>query len=123
MESSMRLVRLFPPAAVAALLCCLLLPSCDKSPLAPSIVGKWQSDANSGNAIEFFPDGTLRETAPLKNSNGKYALLDGGRMKTETDGILWGTNVATWKYSLSGNKLTMTVEGGAGITLNWTRMQ
>lgn len=32
--------------------CCLLLTSCE-NPLAPGIVGKWQSDAMSANTIEF----------------------------------------------------------------------
>lgn len=98
----------------------MLLPSCG-NPLAPSIVGKWQSDSNSSNTIEFFPDGTLREIAVLKTTDGKYVLMDESRMKMETDGILWGTNISTWKYSISGSKLAMTTEGSVGITLNWTR--
>src|SRR6266404_1730196 len=101
---------------------CLLLTSCGyQVALAPSIVGKWQSDADSSNTIEFFPDGTLREVALLKTSNGKYVLLDGGRLKMEIDGLLWGTNTATWKYSINGNNLTMTTEGAVGLTLNFTR--
>ncbi len=115
-----RIARLTRVVIVA--LCCLLLSSCDKL-IAPSIVGRWQSDANSSNTIEFFSDGTLREVALLKSSNGKYVLLDGDRMKLEIDGILWGTNVNTFKYSISGDKLTMTTEGGIGITLNWTRVK
>jgi hypothetical protein len=92
------------------------------NPIIPSIVGRWRLDANSSNTIEFFSDGTLRETALLKTSNGTYVLLSGGRLKTETDGLLWGTNVATWTYTLTSTKLTMTTEGGVGITLNWTRI-
>ncbi len=110
-----------PAAMVLVVASCLLLTSCNNL-LAPSIVGKWQSDLNSSNTMEFFPDGTLREVAILKTTNGKYVLLDGGRVKTETDGLLWGTNVVTWKYSISGNKLAMTTEGGIGLTLNWTRV-
>lgn len=94
-----------------------------KNPLAPSIVGKWQLDTSSSNTIEFFPDGTLRESALLRTSNGKYTLLDGGRLKMETEGILWGTNVSTWKYTINGDKLTMTMENGLAISLNWTRMK
>lgn len=43
-------------------------------------------------------------------------------MKMEIDGLLWGTNVTTFKYTITGNKLSMTSEGGVGVTLNWTRM-
>jgi hypothetical protein len=94
-----------------------------RNPLAPSIVGRWRLDSNSTNTIEFFPDGTLRESALLKNTNGKYTLLDGGRLKMETEGLLWGTNVSTWKYSISGDRLTLTLEGGIALTLKWTRMR
>lgn len=89
--------------------------------LAPSIVGKWELDGTPSNKMEFFPDGTLRETALLNTSNGKYTLLDGNRMKMEIDGILWGTNVTTFKYSIEGDKLTMTGEEGLSVTLNWRR--
>ena len=102
-------------------LCLTGLASCANL-LVPGIVGTWQSDANSANTIEFFPDGTLRETALLKTSNGKYVLLDGNRVKMEIDGVLWGTNVIVWKYVVDGNKLTMSTEGGVAMTLNWTRV-
>lgn len=105
-----------------AVLCCIFIQACD-SLRRPSIVGQWRSDANSSDTVEFFPDGTMREMALLKNTNGKYVLLDDDRVKTETDGLLWGTNVATWTYSIKGDKLTMTTEGGVGITLNWTRVK
>lgn len=104
-----------------ALLCATGLASCANL-LVPGIVGTWRSDANSSTTIELFPDGTLRETALLKTSNGKYVLLDGGRVKTETDGVLWGTNVIVWKYTVDGNKLTMSTEGGVAMTLTWTRV-
>lgn len=104
-----------------AVLCVWGLASCANL-LVPGIVGTWQSDANSANTIEFFPDGTLRETAPLKTSNGKYVLLDGSRVKMEIDGVLWGTNVIVWKYAVDGNKLTMATEGGVAMTLTWTRV-
>ncbi len=107
---------------VVIVVCCSLLASCEKieKAIAPSIVGKWQSDNDSSLIIEFFPDGTYRGGVK-SDSNATYLLLDGGRMK-----LAIGKNVVTLKYSISGNKLTMAFEkmdGGVGATLNWTRVK
>jgi len=107
---------------VAATLVCCLLAGCD-SLTGPGIVGKWQSDANSSNTMEFFSDGTCQEVAILGTRKGTYKIIQSGRMKTEIEGLLWGTNEGTWTYMVSGDKLTLTTEGAIGITLNFTKVK
>lgn len=87
-----------------------------------SVVGKWRDDATSAHEIEFRADGTLLETALLKNNRGTYTLLDGGRMKTEVPGVFSGTNIVTWKCAIHDDKLTMMVETGTGSAFTGTRV-
>lgn len=110
---SLRLLIMFCLVAVA------VLPGCEKL-MQPSIVGKWKADA--GNTIEFFPDGTLQDSGALNTSNGTYTLLDGNRIKTDIEGVLWGSTVTTWKYSIDGDKLSLTTEGGVGLSFEFTRV-
>ena len=97
-----------------------LLAGCD-SLSKPSVVGKWQGEG--GNTLEFFPDGTLQDVAALNTSDGTYVVLDGNRLKTEIEGVLWGTNVNTWTYQIDGDVLTLTTEGGVGLTIKFNRVR
>ena len=110
------------PTALTVLLSASLavFSGCD-SLTTPSLVGKWQADG--GNTLEFFPDGTLQDVAALNTSDGTYVVLDGNRLKTEIEGVLWGTNVNTWTYQIDGDVLTLTSEGGVGITMKFKRIR
>ena len=106
-------------SATIILLAFVIFSGCDRL-TKPSIVGKWKAEA--GNTIEFFPDGTLKDTALLNTSDGTYVLLDGNRLKTDIEGVLWGSTVTTWKYSVNGNTLTLSTEGGVGVSIEFTRV-
>jgi hypothetical protein len=108
--------------ALLLLLCLIFLPACSKL-FGPAIVGKWQSTANSSNTLEFFSDGKVRDSGSFKTCNGTYTILDGERIKMEIEGVMWGTNISTLHYSISGDKLTLTTEGPVGIAVNWTRVK
>lgn len=91
---------------------------------AASIVGKWRADENPGNITEFTPDGWMLEVTSQGPGSGRYRyrLLGGGRLETETDELPEARKIATWQYSINGNKLTTTLEGGRSVTRTWTRM-
>lgn len=84
---------------------------------AGGIIGpKWLADT-FGSTLEFFKDGTLRETAKFgRVNNGTYVLrkgaeLDQGSMDVEIDGIFYGKNKGVWKYSIKEDKLALEVNG------------
>ena len=92
-----------------------------KSFLASPLVGKWAFDGSSSRSMEFFADGTFREVAPIGSANGKYTTLDGGRVKLEAEGYLFGsTNM--WEYAIAGDRLVMTLEG-TPLEMKYTRVK
>ena len=106
--------------SVALIIAITLITGCDTLG-KPSLVGKWEGEG--GNTLEFFPDGTLQDVSLLNTSDGTYVVLEGNRLKTEIDGVLWGTNVNTWAYNIDGDVLTLTTEGGVGLTMKFKRVQ
>ena len=108
-------------ASIVIVIFTIALTSCGF--IGNSIVGKWQNDASSSDTIEFRSDGTLSEKTLLRNINGSYTSLGGGKIKMNTEGMLWGTNETVLNYSVSGDKLTLTSEGAVGITMHWTRLK
>jgi hypothetical protein len=91
-----------------------------------SIVGKWEyifEDRSGKQTLEFFPDGTYYFSAPVNSTKGTYALLDGGRLKTEHPGLVYGTAIDTYYYSMDNQKLKITNDqlGGAlSLANEWT---
>lgn len=72
--------------------------------------------------LEFFPNGILREERLLNSGKGSYRLLSGQLIKMEIEGVLWGTNEATFRYNLSGDELLLTPDSGSGIALRYKRV-
>jgi hypothetical protein len=86
------------------------------------ILGKWRLEGG-WNTLEFFRDGTLREER-INTGKGTYKLLDGNRIQMEIEGVLWGTNNVVFEYELSGNRLTLTPQGGGvALTMRYTRLE
>lgn len=88
---------------------------------AQLILGKWQQQDGS-LSIEFFSDGTLREKRLFNTGRGTYKLLPGQRIDLEIDGVFWGKNRATARYTLSGDELVLMPDTGAGIALRYKRV-
>jgi len=113
----------------------MVLVGC-KSPQA-QIVGRWHSthlvaqNAFSvsmslalANDIEFFQDGTYSAsytigTQTMGGIGGKYAVLDGQRVRIDYGGT--GALINVYTYTLSGNSLTLT--DGQGATGQFQRVQ
>ncbi len=72
--------------------------------------------------LEFFSDGTLSEGRLLGTGKGTYKLLPDQRIDLEIDGVFWGTNHATCRYSLSGDEFLLTPESGSGLALRYKRV-
>jgi hypothetical protein len=87
------------------------------------IVGKWQFP-NLPNTLEFFADGTLRETGSLKSVDSQYEMLGNGRMRSTSPGLLYGTTENEWiiEFSSDGDSLTMTPNVLLGIPITLTRI-
>jgi hypothetical protein len=84
------------------------------------IRGKWKQQDGS-LALEFFADGTLRETRALNTGKGTYKLLPNRRIELKIEGVLWGHNEATMRYDLSDDELVLTPDAGAGLALRYRR--
>lgn len=81
------------------------------------VVGKWKIQGGLfSRDVEFFKDGTLS----WEGISGKYTFPDPGRMKIE---LAWGfaTVVTVYKYSLSGDILTLDDEQGTVYKLQRTK--
>jgi hypothetical protein len=88
----------------------------------PLILGKWRQ-VDGSLTLEFFADGTLREERLLNTGKGTYKLLPGQRLELEIEGVLWGKNRVTARYTVSGDELLLTPEGGVGIALRYKRVR
>ena len=86
------------------------------------ILGEWQQQ-NSSLTMEFFSDGSLQEKRLFDTGNGTYTLLPNGRIELKIEGVLWGQNEMTLRYEISGDELSLTSDGGAGIALRYTRVK
>lgn len=101
---------------------CVALPACSQA-FGPRIIGQWESTAAASHKIEFFADGTFRETALLVTNNGTYTLLDGNRIKMEAEGLLWVANTTIFRYLIEGDTLTLTIDEGLAnwLPLTWKK--
>jgi hypothetical protein len=86
------------------------------------ILGKWKQ-ADGSLTLTFFSNGTLREERMLNNGSGTWKIRSGKYIELEIEGVLWGTNQATCRYTLSGDELTLTPESGSGFMLRYQRVQ
>jgi hypothetical protein len=101
-----------------------LLTQISKPSESSLIIGKWQFP-NLPNTLEFFADGTLRETGSLKSVDSKYEILGNGRMRSTSPGLLYGTTENEWniKFSSDGDSLTMTPNVLLGVPITLTRIK
>lgn len=65
--------------------------------------------------LEFFPDGTISTTSAKGSYVGKFSFPDPGHIKLELGGLaeLAGPLIGT--YTLSNNRLTITIKGDKSI--------
>lgn len=86
------------PVIVLLLILSLALAAC-----APSLVGKWASEDEPENAIEFLQDGTVNAyQSDTLFGTGAYEI-DGDKITMTIAG-----QSATSTFKLEGNKLTLT---------------
>lgn len=88
----------------------------------PSIVGKWQSNDDANNYIEFTKDGNLVVDINNKLITGTYQVLSDTVVKVNVSGVT-GLLAAlfdkgSWQYSMTSTTLTIT---GDRLTRNFTR--
>ncbi len=111
---------------VVGVLLYLFLPgvrvAVDRAVDSRTVVGKWKQ-VDGPLKLELFSDGTLREERPLGTGKGTYKLLSGERIELEIEGVLWGTNRATFRYTLTGDELLLSPEGGSGMALRYRRVR
>jgi hypothetical protein len=95
-------------AASLAICIALLTTSCSQGP-KKMILGKWKSA--SGEAIEFFPDGTVSASGNFANYAGTFSFPDNKHIKLELGGLIAIAGPLVANYSLSSNELRLTEQG------------
>lgn len=88
------------------------------------ILGKWRKEnaISDGYVIEFFNDGTLRETTITGTVSGTYKILSDRRIHIDQQGMFWGRNDAIVSYRMSGDELLLTPESGSGLVIRCKRL-
>lgn len=75
------------------------------------IVGRWNNPINSSAYFAFNADGTFRNVALLKDTQGTYRFLSNGEIEFTYPGIIYGTNVAQHEYRLLADTLELKLFG------------
>jgi len=104
----------------------LMAVSCGKAPMGGEIVGKWKNDVLK-RTIEFRQDGTVTDTYSTLGldmvqdgtykQDGKTFEVQFTSMKQITDKVKeepLKVEPATWKVSMKGDKLSITMGAGGG---------
>jgi hypothetical protein len=74
------------------------------------LVGKWQNE-QTGEALEFFKDGTVVMSTMGMSITGSYSIMDETNLKITIAGMFGIGGPVIYEYSVSGNTLTLTIYG------------
>jgi hypothetical protein len=90
----------------------------------PSIVGKWQSNDDANNYIEFTKDGNLIVDINNKMISGTYQVLSDTAVKVNVSGVTGLLqalfNKGTWQYTVTKTDLSLS---GDIVTRTFTRVK
>jgi hypothetical protein len=90
----------------------------------PSLVGKWQSNDDAGNYIQFTKDGNLVVDINNQLISGTYEILTDTAVKINVSGVpgllaaLFSSG--TWEYAVTSTTLSLK---GDRLTRNFTRVK
>ncbi|MFA5308715.1 MAG: hypothetical protein WC370_04415 [Dehalococcoidales bacterium] len=105
-----------------AALVILAVAGCGSS--KPSLVGKWQSNDDASNYIEFTKDGNLVVDINDKLITGTYEVLSDTVVKVNVSGVTGLLQAlfakGTWEYTVTKTDLTLT---GDILTRYFTRVK
>jgi hypothetical protein len=103
-----RLIRRIPKMVVLI----LILSACTKESvdLQQSIIGKWQQDGGTSDAIEFFAGGTLIGTRKDVTNvlTGRYSFSGSNRMQMGYDAPPPQSQPRTFDVSIAGETLVLS---------------
>ena len=88
---------------------------------AQMIVGTWKMQ-DTGYLLAFAEDGTMLEQRATGSSKGIYELRPDSTLYTKTEGLLFGHNEATFKYSLSEREMILTIVSPLEMNLQFARI-
>lgn len=72
-----------------------------------AIVGRWNNPTISAAYITFNADGTFKNVALLKDTEGTYRFLSHNAIEFTSPGTLYGENAAQLEYRLFGDTLEL----------------
>jgi hypothetical protein len=77
------------------------------------LLGKWRRDAQGGDTIEFFDDGTVSFFSAVEKVAypGSFRILDKARMEIQ----MKSGAPLTWGYAVTKGELTLTTPTGMGM--------
>jgi hypothetical protein len=83
------------------------------------LLGKWRRDAQGGDTIEFFDDGTVSFFSAVEKMAypGSYRILD----KDKVEIRMKSGAPLTWGYAVTKGELTLTTPTGVGMKYKRTR--
>lgn len=83
------------------------------------LLGKWRRDAQGGDTIEFFDDGTVSFFSAVEKMAypGSYHILD----KDKVEISMKNGAPLTWGYTVTKGELTLTTPTGVGMKYKRTR--
>jgi len=84
----------------------MLMSGCGSMTDSGRIVGKWQFSDTPSYWV-FNSNGTFVWSQLIGDTTGTYRF-ENGRLKIETPGLVFGTNVMNYAYEFSGDKLMVT---------------
>jgi hypothetical protein len=79
------------------------------------IIGRWDNPVSDSAYIRFNNDGTFKEVALLKTTEGTYRFLSKEVMEWRFPGVIYGENIVEIKYRLYGDTLELKLLG------NWVK--
>jgi hypothetical protein len=83
------------------------------------LLGKWRRQAQGGDTIEFFDDGTvnLYSTVEKVAYPGSYRILD----KDQLEITMKKGSTLTWRYAVTKGDLTLTTP--TGVDMKYKRIR
>lgn len=89
----------------------LALSACGAKP-QDQILGKWQEVSGDRGVMEFFQDGTFIGGAKKQNVQGKWIILNDGRLKLDVNVLGMATQTSLLKIRFDGGDLFISDETG-----------
>lgn len=119
----MKVMKKLEMKKIFCLVICALMIFALASCGSKSVVGKWESGANT---YEFKKDGTFTSSFNGVSASGTYEVEDGKLSITYT-GLLGISKTTEFTYTIDGDKLSLTGDisllGSTSITVEYTKVK